>query len=187
MEHLVQLPNLEELSVQRSRVQDAGLLAISRMANLKVLNLADQGGITERGLASLAGMRKLETLIVTGQTGLFMASLKDVPLKTLHLGTPFSRITRDGLATVAAHPTLEELILNDRCPVQSEWLSVLAGSQLKKLNLSGAKIDDTAIPHLAAIPNLEELNIAGTTLSPAGVTELKRLQPACKVFGAPAM
>ncbi len=53
--------------------------------------------------------------------------------------------------------------------------------QLKRLSLAGSGLGDDGIKHLAGLPNLEWLDLRRTKASAAGVAELQKALPNCKI------
>ena len=57
--------------------------------------------------------------------------------------------------------------------------------QIKRLSLAGSGLSDVGIKHLAGLPNLETLDLRRTKASAAGVAELQKALPNCKIIGGP--
>jgi hypothetical protein len=49
------------------------------------------------------------------------------------------------------------------------------------LELRGVPITDAAVPHLARLTQLRELDVAKTGISPTGLEELKKALPQAKI------
>jgi hypothetical protein len=68
LRHLVDLPNLERLSLIEEGggmvITDAGLAHVGRMRRLKMLMIIGMPQVTDAGLASLHGLTKLESLVI---------------------------------------------------------------------------------------------------------------------------
>ncbi len=52
---------------------------------------------------------------------------------------------------------------------------------LKRLSLAGSGLSDAGIKQLAALPNLEWLDLRRTKASAAGVSELQKALPNCQI------
>ena len=77
-------------------------------------------------------------------------------IETLHLGFG-SRVTSESLAALKGQPTL------------------------KHLALDGTNIGDEAVPHLASIPQLTELDVRETLITEKGLATLKAALPNCQI------
>ena len=53
--------------------------------------------------------------------------------------------------------------------------------QVKRLSLAGSGLTDAGIKHLAGLPKLEWLDLRKTKASAAGVAELQKALPKCKI------
>jgi len=87
-----------------------------------------------------------------------------------------------GLAHLSNRPGLIDLSLS--CPTLGDLSAkVLAElKQVKRLSLAGSGLTDEGIKHLAGLTNLEWLDLRRTKASAAGVAELKKALPKCKVM-----
>jgi hypothetical protein len=54
-------------------------------------------------------------------------------------------------------------------------------ARLTRLDLGGAKLDDSAIPHLLKLKTLQFLNLTDTNISDHGLAQLTSGLPGCKV------
>jgi len=79
------LTNLEDLSLVGYGIGDAGLEHLASLTNLKYLQISGGPNLTDDGLKHLAGMRRLDSLIIGDSriTGEGFAHL--YPLKTIHI------------------------------------------------------------------------------------------------------
>ncbi len=95
-------PNIAQLNLSSSNVDDAMLAAVKDMPHLNRLYL-EQTAITDKGLASLAGLQYLEylNLYLTKVTDAGLAQLQSLPkLRSLYLWQ--SGVTPDGVAKFAS-------------------------------------------------------------------------------------
>jgi len=155
---------------------DAGLDTVSRFGELEVLNLAD-ASISDAGLARLAGLplRRLELGSSITDAGLQALT----PLHKLrHLDLGRTRVTDAGVATLTAFPHLETLLagrlFTSRGLMELAELPALQRS-IRRLDLSGTRVDDRAFGALALFKNLEELALSGTAAGDSAVRRLARV------------
>ena len=59
-------PNLQVLSLARTRITDDGLRNLATLATLEHLDLSGNPGVTDAGLAHLAALPRLQVLVLTG-------------------------------------------------------------------------------------------------------------------------
>jgi hypothetical protein len=86
-----------------------------------------------------------------------------------------------GLAHLSGQPELIDLSLN--CPTLTDLFAknLAELKQLKRLSLAGSGLSDAGIKHLAGLPNLESLDLRRTKATAAGVAELHKALPKCKI------
>jgi hypothetical protein len=77
---------------------------------------------------------------------------------------------------------LIDLSLN--CPTITNLLAknLAELKRLERLSLVGANLTDAGIRHLAGLPNLESLDLRRTKASAAGIAELQKALPNCKII-----
>jgi len=104
---------LKELSLNRTKVTDAGLKDLAALKTLTSLEL-DRVGITDAGLKELTALDKLETLDLTGNE-IMGPGLKDlVALKELkRLNLQQTPITDAGLKNLEGLKTLKNLVVSN--------------------------------------------------------------------------
>ena len=148
---IVPLKKLQYLALDRTRITDCGLAAISGCRSLIELNL--QGtAVTDPGMKHLAGLPSLCGL------RLFDTAIGD-----------------DGLTYLSQCPALRSLILARTKVTDRGILQLSPQSPLSCLNLSGTAISDSALQHLASFSQLVELDVSLTNVGDAGVSCLARL------------
>ena len=168
---------LDEQYHQFLNVTDDDLAAIPDVAQIKNLSLG-RTGVTDAGLAHLAGCKKLEWLDVS-LTAAGDEALKSIAaasgLKQLFLeGT---KVTDAGLATLAAFKQLEELDLS-KLPITDDGLAKIGSlKNLKILYLTGSPITDAGLAHLKNLKQLETLETTGTQITPEGLQMLEKSLP----------
>ncbi len=139
------LPDLVGLSIEDSRVA-------RHLPDRMGLSVHD-GGITDAGLAPLAGLTLLRKLRLTA-----------------------TRVMGPGLVHVSRLPRLE--VLNLVAPsLENVGLSHLRfAGNLQRLLLAAERITDEAVPYLAQIPKLTSLSIDGTSITGTGLRHLRSCQ-----------
>jgi len=165
IERLASLPNLKELSIGGNELGDAGLHALRQIPGLTYLDLGGRQG-TDSNIWSVnmtdAGLDAVLTL---------------KELRDLRLGCSGVGVGTEGIrfATVSS--------MN----VSARWLERMkALPKLEKLKLQGcAKVDDEAIPVLAALPNLREVDLKGTAVTEQGIAALRAAKPKAQIYHGP--
>lgn len=103
-----QLTELEDVSLEYTRIDDAGLAHLAGLQALRHLSLRTTP-ITDAGLAHLRELKSLESLSLrsTSVTDAGLEQLSDLPkLRTLYVG--MTEITPDGLKRFRSkHPTIK--------------------------------------------------------------------------------
>jgi hypothetical protein len=162
IERLTTLPNLRELSIGGNEMGDAGLQALRQMPALRVLDLSGAQGtdsniwsvnMTEKGLDAVLSLKELRELRIAC-TGIGVGVE----------GTRFATVTN----------------MN----VTARWIERMkALTKLEKLRLQGCgRVDDAAVPALAAMPALRELDLKGTSVTPKGVQMLRAAKPKAMIY-----
>jgi len=88
--------------------------------------------------------------------------------------TPRSHLTDDGLAPLAALPSLELLSICGNRTTDAALVHVARMHQLRTLVLN-CHITDSGLPALAELTNLEHLDLTQSQVTDAGVTQLPQL------------
>ncbi len=147
-------------------------------------------GVSDRGLALLAGMPALEELGLWGTrlAGYALESVEAMPgLRSLDLGYTF--ISGARLRHLRHCADLRTLNLEHTRTFSSDLASLSGLSRLETLNLAATRVTDAGIPALKGLKSLRALDLRGTKVSLAAVAELKRALPELQVTpaeGAPA-
>jgi Leucine-rich repeat (LRR) protein len=166
-EHLTSMPNLREVAAGGNKVTDTGLNAVRLMPNLRVLDLngaqrTDSGlwsaTVTDRGLDAIATLGKLEELYLRGAKITDGGSVKLGALKLLKV-LDLSETQVSALGALSQLPNLERLALY-KC----------------------ARVDDSIIP---ALTKLKWVDLKGTKVTAAGIEQLRRANPACRIVWEP--
>jgi Leucine-rich repeat (LRR) protein len=206
LKELTALKKLGSLSLADSKLTDEGLLALGELESLRSLDLS-QTKITGSGLRHLSRLTSLEnlTLSFTGltdsglqglpkwpelqQLSLHRTAVTDAGLKELaglnalqHLTLSSTAVTGSGLKELTARKSLQRLELSS-AKVTDEGLKGLAGlAALEMLDLDGnGQVTDAGLKELAGLTSLQSLNLARTKVTKAGVEQLKKALPECRI------
>lgn len=145
-----------------SRLDDAGMAAVSRLASLRKLDIVECP-VTDAAVADgLGGLWRLESLQLYGDDGGPKLTHAIIPavaglgrLEELHLGIATMRLDDSDL----------------------DGLSRL--SRLRVVTLGGPEVTDRGLASLARLPLLESLHLEGTAVTEVGLGHLAR----CKTLG----
>jgi len=152
LEALRGLTALRGLWLGDTRVTDKGLANLTELSQLRELSLDRNSAITDAGLAHIAGLTKMETLLL-GRTG----------------------ITDAGLAKLRGMTELGLLTL-DRTKITDVGMAHLAGMvKLYSLALDGTRITDAGLKYLRKMDCLRTLHLSATNISDAGLAQLRDL------------
>lgn len=158
--HLVHFPRLRRLLIRGDFIDDAGMKEVGRLKQLKQLSVWDAENVTDAGVIHLKDMPRLTFIHLehsqVGEAGL--AELAKLP-NLEGLSMQKNRFTDAGLAHLAGHSKLKILWIGN--PGGNEGLS---------------PISDASVVHLATIPNLEELDLQYTRVTPRGLAPLSKLR-----------
>ncbi len=151
------LTNLKELNLYKGHFGDDDLLKLKGLTGLTSLYLSANENLTDKGMAALAGMTKLEKLFICG-TKVSDASLPALlTLKSLtRLDICHTQVTDEGVAKLAGMASLTELML-------------------------GGKSTDKVLDSLAKVKSLKLLEIRGSKLTPAGLNTLRAASPDLRI------
>lgn len=162
------VPNLTSLEVSGDDISDIGMEHIGKLTELEVLRVRDMRGtprLTDLALAYISKLTKLRQLVVSGSiTAAGVAQLKSIQ-GLEHLSLRSSFISEQGLQSLSS---------NNR--------------QLRTLVLGDVLITDKAVEWLAALPELEFLQVWSTEFveNPVDETQVMAIReklPKCKVYG----
>jgi hypothetical protein len=181
------LPKLKTLSlsgVQRRnagacwtpRITDLDLDTLSLLAGLEELDLGVGMGLGQGGKPAAPGggnCRLTGGLQITDLGVAKLAKLKN--LRRLNLSG--ARLTPESLEVLQALP-LERLSLWACESLDSSAAPALAGiSTLAMIDLSYTKVDDRALAQLARLPNLKQLYLTETQVTPEAVEAFRKQKP----------
>jgi Leucine-rich repeat (LRR) protein len=171
------LPELEELELSGTSLDDAGLERAARIPGLRALRAA-YSNISDTGLKHLAALPQLRSLDLTSTDILDagLAALK--PLVTLEeLFLSYGRFSDKGIASLASLSSLRRLDIA-RTRLSDAGLAAIAKlTSLRRLNLDYSNISDQGLELLAgALPELEELRLDTANITDKGLEPLQRLK-----------
>jgi internalin A len=203
LEHIGRLTSLKSLDISFTAIDDDGFENLATLTKLEKLSIGGDR-LTGTCLGSLKLLPALVDLDVGGMqwvdSGLWGVPLNDGNLRQIgaltHLrvlslnganltdrgadrpGSP-EAIRKDlkNLAFLSGLVNLEVLDLS-RTPVTAESLEALKSlPKLREIRLGMAsRIDDSAIPVLASMKSLKAVYVAGTQITPAGLTKIPALE-----------
>ncbi|MDA1275819.1 MAG: hypothetical protein O2960_17515 [Verrucomicrobia bacterium] len=176
------LSKLTDLSLEGTRVGDAGMLFLKDLHELEWLNVY-QTQMGDEGLRHISGLKRLKHLPVGGTriTDAGLAYLKKLE-NLQYLGLRDTSITDRGLENLTGMTNLVGLHLGGTA-VTSEGLRHLTPLvKLERLWLDQTVVGDECLPVLLSFQMLRELHIAGTRLTGEGILKLRRDLVACRII-----
>jgi hypothetical protein len=192
--YLAERPFFVSLHQAEMGATDADLDQIVRFGTIERLDLSEQSGISDAGLAKISGLSRMQYLHLNGTTltddsaaslsrlaelrqlSLWRTRITDAgvanirglsKLEYLHLGGP--GITDEGMRIVGSFPSLTRLLIYDS-PVSDAGIRHLRNlTALRELRLVGTQITDRALAELDAFPELTYLQLRDTRATDAGI------------------
>lgn len=162
VQHLEGLRNLQELQLDEDAT-DESLRHAGKLRKLESLGTwGDATKVTDAGIAYLAGLRRLKTLVLPE------AAITDESLEVLgrlrfleHLRVGGRRITCRGLVHLRGLKAMQQLDLSPCAGVTDEGLASLSGLvRLNELGLSDANITSAGLEHLKQLNALRYLDLS---------------------------
>jgi Leucine-rich repeat (LRR) protein len=138
LRRLVAFPHLTHLDLSSTRITDQGMQELRSLPGIVELNLRFAEYVTDEGLASIKGWKKLKRLNVHG------AKISDTTLEHI-----------SGIATLESVDAGSAMITD----VGLEWLSMLPN--LKELTIGGNELGDAGLQALRQTPGLTYLDLNG--------------------------
>ncbi|MCE9608410.1 MAG: NPCBM/NEW2 domain-containing protein, partial [Planctomycetia bacterium] len=182
---------------------------VARLAAFTDLESLELSTLTDAGLAKLAPLKKLKSLIVPGSelTPAAVATIRQFPLlEHLHAfgddewlkplaGMPSLRsmvfwkvkVSPQAMSWFPQYPNLKELTFYECIEVEKDPKSFVAIAPLKdcknlsKLTLAGSAINSADLAVLSGFTQLLELNLNASTRTEAEVRQLAAALPRCKI------
>ncbi len=178
IEQLAGLTGLAAVLLQQTEVTDRGVAVLTKLSNLKEVNLFGSKGVSDASIAVLAELPALEKLRLrgTGVTGNDAAALS-LMSKVIELDLSETAFANAGMPAVAQMPALTQLNLW-LTQVDDQGIESLRGKQqLTSLNLDNVSgITDASLAVIAELPELTFLHLGGTSVTAAGLQQLESLK-----------
>lgn len=164
-ERLTVLPNLKSLSLGGNEIGDAGMQALRNMPGLRYLDLSGRQGTDSNVWAISMSDVGLEALLTLNE------------LTELRFGCTSIGVGIEG----ARFATVSMMGITPR------WIDQMKSlKKLRRLTIQGCdRIDDSAVPLLAALPSLEMLDLKGTAVTAKGIAALKAAKPKVRILEGP--
>lgn len=173
------IPEIREITLDKTKVTNAGLAHLKGLKNLKKLGIYDTA-ICDAGLKHLRGMTQMErfTLYSTDVAGPGLKSLQGwKKLRSLSLDR--TEVTDAALKHVKGLTGLTTLDLS-RTNVTDAGLQHLQGlTNLSSLSLYETAVGNAGLKHLRGLKKLRLLMLRHTRVTGAGVRKLQRALPNC--------
>lgn len=174
---LDRLPHLAALGLGHTAIGDAALARIARLGELHTLVLSKVAASPE-ALAQLGALHRLERLYLDHghADDAVLAALGPAQdtLRVLHLEG--SDVSDAGLPALRALGELDELTLGDT-RLHEAIADLSAWPRLRTLSLTGLPLTDQVLPLLAARPSLVALDLSATDVhDPSPLAALPRLR-----------
>lgn len=156
--------DLKKLSLQYTGITDEGLVYVKDLTKLEFLDLSGTK-VTDAGLVHLKRLTKLRVLLLN-RTYTSATGLKHLQGLTLLEELDFSSSGFDlaGLEYLQSMTSLKKLNLDCRDPRHD-----------------AALISDADLERLKGLTRLKSLNLRGTEVTDAGVAELQKALPNCRI------
>ena len=154
-------------------VTDAVLRDLGEISGFGELTVVDAPNVTVAGWTSVAALRGMEQLTVSGPTPIDLSPFATAksPLRSLNLSR--SRVTDLDLAHIRELPDLQSLDLADTA-ITDDGVQRLEGHvKLATLRLSRTRIRGGCLTALSDIPSLKSLDLSDTLVGDAGVDKLR--------------
>jgi hypothetical protein len=156
LEHLKALHLLTSLRLKDTQVGDSGLAHLRVLPKLAILEL-DRTNVTDAGMEYVGQMHRLVLLQLSG-----------------------TRVGDTGLAQLSALRSLRDLRLGSTQVSDAGMRHLESLTSLMRLYLENTRVSDSGLVHLKALKNLVHV-IVPSTVSAAGLRDLKRALPNCAV------
>jgi beta-lactamase regulating signal transducer with metallopeptidase domain/5-hydroxyisourate hydrolase-like protein (transthyretin family) len=164
---------------------DEALRVVGDFPRLQKLFL-QKGQATDDGLRSLAGLKDLETLMITDAEKVSDAGVKHLAgltkLNFLHID--HGRIGDESLKVLGQMPGLTNLTLQQNDFTDAGLEHLAKSKQLRSLwlGMNRTTLTDAGLQHLAGLTGLEQLDLQGASIGDRGVAALKDLRELRKLY-----
>jgi len=181
LEFLSHCQKLEYLRIGSIGLTDDGMEHITKLTNLKNLNLFGCDNITDVGLAKISTLKNLENLHISG-CGITIAGINQL---NSHSNIRRMHITglRRGGATLdlSSMKHLEDVIISlqprsDEAFTDADLVCFKDLKTLTSLQLGPRSFTDSGMRHLAGLTEMKRLLIGGAQLTDAGIRHLAAME-----------
>ena len=186
LEHIAGITALETLDLGSVMLTDVGLERLTALPNLKALTIGGNE-LGDAGLQALRQMPGLTYLDLSGRQGtdsnVWAISMSDIGLEAVLTLTQLREL-RFGCTSIGVGIEGAKFATVSMMSVTSRWLEKMkALPKLQRLKLQGCdRVDDTAVPILASLAGLEEVDLKGTAVTDKGIAALRAARPKLRVF-----
>lgn len=182
LQRLQKLPGLRCALLDGPGISDKGMALLAALPKLEALNLRATSKLSAAGLAHLQACSTLNHLSLNGPTDVMLAGLRNCrQLERLQIFR--ASITSDGCRHLAGLTQLRKLrftacsSVNDACLAQLENLK-----QLEFLGLLQTAVADDGLRVLANFPKLRVLNLWSTSITDQGARHFASLKQLSSLF-----
>ncbi|MBI1247487.1 hypothetical protein GC197_06520 [bacterium] len=169
------LKSLVEIRFERTNLSMTGLASLASMPNVEQLSLA-KSSLEDAPCPIDRPASKLQSLDLsfTGAGDLFLGSVLNFPhLEELNLS--HAQVTDQGVAQLKELKSLKKLLLNDTQITCEALKEIDQLPLLREIHLQGTKLNGDALDHLAQIKTLEWIDLSDTNVSGEKLSKLARL------------
>jgi hypothetical protein len=186
IQSLEKLPSLKRLGFQGSGITDENLEQLSHVIDLEWLDLRSCKNITDKGMSYVSRMRNLKKLeLYDTQLGDQSLEILSKLANLQELNIHSTQITDDGLRFLRGFTELVSLDLGGSSPVTDDGLKYLEPlRKLEWLQLSESQFSDYAFVHLRHLTQLDHLFIGWSTITGLGFKHLSKLSRLESLFAA---
>lgn len=170
------LERIGKLTVNRTRITDAGLQMLSRHPGLTHLDLSSNQ-LTDEVLRHIGHLKNLEVLNLSNTqiTGTGLRHLEDLDrLRELRLN--HAPVIDDALQYLSGLTGLERLHLDSTRVTGAGFARVRGLERLEELSLNQSGATSEGLAHLSAFPSLQKLAVGGTVIDDQGLAHLRGLR-----------
>ena len=189
LEHISGIASLESLNIGSANVTDVGVERLVSLHNLKELTMGGNG-LGDAGLQALRQIPSLTYLDLGGRQGtdsnIWAISISEVGLDAV-VALKDLRELRFSCTSIGVGIEGARFATVSATDVSLRWLEKIKALQkLERLRLEGcARVNDDALPALIALPNLQEIDLKGTSVTEKGLTALRAAHPKARVYSGP--
>lgn len=177
LELLAELPKLEELLLDRKKLQDEHCEILAGCRSLKVLAIPHTQ-VSDVGLAALAPVTTLDRLHLAGCNAIDGSAFEKLhtlqTLQTLDLNQ--TGTTDSALKHIARFPILRSLSLSDTKVTDAGLQEIAPLTKLMTLTLDGTAVTDEGVGRLDRMTELRTLSLSRTTVSDVSIRVISNMQ-----------